>query len=304
MTKLRRVFFTGTAVSIISGAVLTAVGLLSSTKWQISALVGLDALLIGILITALYSFAQRLDQIDQNRISVEPLQHLYEVPHIELPLVRIVDAVASTHNARSDFLTNRTTEAVEKFSGVVTDMANGTFACSSQDEEVDLVKGALSETGEEVRAVASRGMEWWLKPEADVYFQAYCEAARRIAVTRIFLIDKSDLDRARPMLSGHGAAGIRTYALDRTQVPDRRQRGLVLFDNTLLHRAAPQREGVSNPKDVEFTDVADEIRGAEADFEFLLEMALAHDHNPPVCLFAVVPGGKKFRAARFRGSRA
>ncbi|HSS03598.1 MAG TPA: hypothetical protein VLK89_00230 [Solirubrobacterales bacterium] len=293
-SQLRKTFFTGTAVSIIAGAVLTAVGMVSSTKWEISALFGLVALLTGILITALYAFAQRLDQIDENRIAVQPLQHLYKVPHIELPVVRIVDAVASTHNKRSSFLTKRTTNAVEQFSQVIADMADGTFVCSSQEEELDLVKGALAETRREVRAVASRGVEWWLKPEADVYFQAYGEATRRIAITRIFLIDKGDLERVLPVLSRHGAAGIRTYALDQEQVPEGRRRGLVLFDNTLLHRAAARREGVSNFKDVEFTDVANEIRRAEDDFEFLLKLATTRDLNPPATLFAVEPNAKGF----------
>jgi hypothetical protein len=297
-SSLRKTLFTGTSVSIVAGIALTVVGWLSSTKWELSALVGLVALLTGILITALYAFALRLDQIDQNRIAVQPLQHLYKVPHIEKPVVRIVDAVASTHNKRSAFLTNRTTLAVEQFSQVVADMANGTFVCSSRDEELDLVKGALTATQNEVRAVASRGVDWWLKPEADVYFRAYGEATRRIPITRIFLIDKEELESVRPVLSRHGDAGIRTYALDRQQVPEVRRRGLVLFDNTLLHRAAASREGISDFKDVEFTDVASEIRRAEEDFEFLLELATARDRNPPTCLFAVEPDAGKSNLRR------
>jgi hypothetical protein len=300
---LRKRFFTGTSISIIAGAALTAIGLLSSTKWQISALIGLVGLSTGILITALYAFAQRLDQIDENRIAVQPLQQLYKVPHIELPLVRIVNAVASTHNKRSVFLTNRTTEAVEKFSLEVTDMANGTFVCSSLEEELDLVKGALTETRHEVRAVASRGAKWWLEPEAEVYFQAYGEATPRIAITRIFLLDKNDLDRVRPMLSRHAAAGIRTYALDQEQVPQGRRRGLVLFDSTLLHHAAPRREGSSDLMKAEFTDVGDEIHRAEDDFEFLLKLASARDLNPPACLFAAGPA-RRLRVAWLRRLRA
>ncbi|MGB7588779.1 MAG: hypothetical protein WBM00_08730 [Solirubrobacterales bacterium] len=286
---LRKTFFTGTGLSTAVGILLTGVGLISDSKWQISALVGLVALLTGILITALYAFAQRLDEIDERRIAVQPLQHLYKVSHIERPVVRIVDAVASTDDKRSAFLRKQTTKAVERFSQEVADMADGVFVCSSESEELDLVKGALAETQREVRAVAARGIHWWLKPEADVYFRAYGEAASRITVTRIFLIDQADLDHVRPILTRHAAAGIRTYALDQDQVPESRRRGLVLFDGALLHRAAARREGIRDLRDVEFTDVADEIQDAEDDFEFLLGLATAQDRTPPATLFATEP---------------
>jgi hypothetical protein len=292
-SSVRKIFFTGTGISTLVGLVLTAVALLSSSKWQLGALLGLVTLLTGILVTAFFAFAQRLDEIDKNRIGVQPLQQLYKVPHIEAPLVRIVDAVASTDDKRTVFLKDRTTSAVENFSRAVAEMANGTFACSSRDDELDLVKGALEATQRDVRAVASRGMGWWLKPEADVYFQAYGEETERIAVTRIFLIDKDDLERARPMLARHAAAGIRTYALDQSHVPETRRRGLVLFDNTLLHRAAARREGSSEVKDIEFTDVPNEIRQAENDFEFLLKLATTQDLDPPAVLFASEPGLKR-----------
>jgi len=283
--SLRKTFLTGTGVSAMVGIGLTAVGLLSSSRWQVSALVGLMSALIGILVTAMYAFGQRLDRIDERQIVIQPLQSLYKVPHIELPLVRIVEAVASTHGKRSAFLTDRTTKEVEKFSKLVANMAEGAFVCSSRDEELDLVMGALAAAKKEVRAVASRGIEWWLKADADVYFQAYGEETRRISVTRIFLIKKDDLERLRPMLIRHAKAGIRTYALDLEQVPTGRQRGLVLFDNALLHRAAPLREGSNDSLDVEFTDVPEEIRRAEEDFAVLFKLATTPDRYPPATLF-------------------
>jgi len=165
---MQRTLFTGTGISTAAGCVLTAIGLLSSSHWQISLLVGLVAILIGVVVTALYAFGRRLDEIDQRRIAVQSLQELYKVPHIELPLVRIVEAVASTQDKRSAFLKNRTTKAVAQFSESVVDMAEGAFVCSSREEELDLVKGALATTKHTVRAVASRGVDWWLEPDADV----------------------------------------------------------------------------------------------------------------------------------------
>ncbi len=297
---LRKTLFTGTGVSTIVGIGLTGVGLLTSSKWQISALVGLVSVLVGALLTAMYAFGRRLDEIDERQIAVQPLQSLYKVPHLELPLIRIVEAVVSTHGSRSAFLTNRTTAAVEQFSKQVANMANGAFVCSSRNDEIDLVKDVLAATKREVRAVASRGMEWWLEADADVYFQAYGEETRRISVTRIFLIEKNDLEKLQPMLLRHAKAGIQTYALDLEQVQDGRRRGMVLFDNTLLHRAAPLREGINDPLDVEFTDVAEEIRRAEDDFTFLFNLARTPDRHPPATLFASEP---KRAQSRIKGLR-
>jgi hypothetical protein len=288
MKQMQRTFLTGTGISTAAGGVVTLISLLSSSRWQISLLVGLVAILIGVVVTALYAFGRRLDEIDERRITVQALQDLYKVPHIELPLARIVQAVASTQDKRSDFLKNRTTQEVNRFSEVVVQMADGAFVCTSQEEELDLVKGALGSTKATVRAVASRGVEWWLQPNADVYFQAYGDEARRLAITRIFLIRKNDLERLRPVLTRNGEAGIRTYALDVDQVPERRRRGLVLFDNTLLHRAAPKREGMSS-QDVEFTDVPEEIHSAEDDYEFLLKLATTRGRSPAAVLFAYEP---------------
>jgi hypothetical protein len=296
--SMQHTFFTGTGVSTAVGGVLTVIGLVSSSRWQISLLVGLVAMLIGVVLTALYAFAHRLDEIDERRISVQPLQELYKVPYLERPLVRIVKAVASTDDKRTDFLKHRTTKAVEHFSRIVTDMANGAFVCSSQDEELDLVKGALASTDQEVRAVASRGADWWSKPGADVYFQAYGDEARRLAITRIFLIRKDELELVRPVLARHCETGIRTYALDLEQVPESRQGGLVLFDRTLLHRAAPRREGMSDCQDVEFTDLPEEIDRAEDDFDFLLKLATTQDRNPSVVLFSAEPKQVRSRSIR------
>jgi hypothetical protein len=287
--SLRESFFTGTGISTFVGLILLGVGLISSTRWQISLLVGLTAALIGVLVTAFFAFAQRLDEIDERQITVRALQDLYKAPFLEAPLARIVGAVASTQGKRSAFLTEQTTAAVEEFSRQVADMAEGKFLCSSRDQELDLVKAALALTDEAVRAVASRGLEWWLRPEADVYFRAFAEEAARLQVTRIFMIDRDDLERARPVLEQHAAAGIATLAIDRELVPAGRRRGLVLFDDVLLHRAAPRREGGTDPEDVEFTDVGMEIKRARDDFDFLLKLATAHQGEGPACLFSGGP---------------
>jgi PAS domain-containing protein len=298
--SMQRTFLTGTGLSTTVGIALTVAGLLTSSRWQISLLVGLVSILIGVLLTALYAFGRRLDEIDERRIAVQPLQELYKVPHIEMPLVRIVDAVASTDQKRSPFLKNRTTRAVEQFSELVARMADGAFVCSSRGDELDLVKGALAATQRDVRAVASRGAKWWLEPEADVYFQAYEDEAHRLAITRIFLMRRDELERLRPMLVRNGQAGVLTYALDVDQIPPGRRRGLVLFDDALLHRAAPRPEGVSDPQDVEFTDVRDEIRRAEEDFEFLMSLATTRGRPSPAVLFSAQP--RRFRT-RIRGIR-
>lgn len=277
---MQKTFLSGTGISIAVGAVLMVIGLVSNgTHWQTGVAVGLITILIGILSTGLYAFDQRLDEIDKRRIAVQSLQDLNKVPDIEQPIVRIVEAVASTQDKRSAFLKNQTTKEVEKFSREVARMADGAFVCSSNEEELDLVKGALTATEERVRAVASRGVEWWLKPDARVYFQAYGDETQRLAITRIFLIEKSDLDRIREeVLAKHAEMGIQTYALDLQKVPSPLQGGLVLFDSALLHRAAAQREASSNLKDVEFTDVPEEIQSAENDFANLLKLATT-DHS-------------------------
>lgn len=287
--SLRESFLTGTGISTCVGLVLLGVGLISSARWQISLLVGLTAAVIGILVTAFFAFAQRLDEIDERQITVRALQDLYKAPFLEAPLARIVGAVASTQGTRSAFLTEQTTAAVEEFSRKVADMAEGKFLCSSRDEELDLVKAALALTEEAVCAVASRGLEWWLKPEADVYFRAFGEEAARLHVTRIFMIAREELEGARPVLEQHAAAGIATFAVDRELVPAARRRGLVLFDDTLLHRAAPRREGSREPEDVEFTDVAAEIKRARDDFDFLLKLTTSYAGEPPACLFSGGP---------------
>jgi len=281
-----RMLKTGVGISIVVGTVLTGVGLLTSSRWQISFLLGLLSVLLGVLVTALNSFNQRLNAIDARQVAVRPLQKLQGLPHIERPLVEIVKAVASTDDMRSPFLKDRTTKEVEQFSRQVVKMADGFFLCSSRDEELDLVKGALTITKDEVRAVASRGVEWWLQPNADIYFGAYADEAQRIAITRIFLIERADLDdELRKVLDRNSKAGIQTYALDLEQVPEVRRRGLVLFDNTLLHRSAPRREGATDPRDVEFTDVPEEIEGAEADFAVLMALTTTRDRQPPAVLY-------------------
>lgn len=273
-TSMQKTFLSGTGISIAIGAALTVAGMFTDTHWQTSFLFGLVSILIGVLVTGLYAFGQRLDEIDERRIAVQSLQDLNKVPDLEEPIVRIVKAVASTQDKRSAFLKNQTTKEVEKFSREVTRMADGAFVCSSNEEELDLVKGALAATEEKVRAVASRGVDWWLKPDARVYFQAYGDETQRLSITRIFLIEKGDLDRIREeVLVKHAEMGIQTYALDLQKVPPPLQRGLVLFDSALLHRAAPQREGSNNLKDVEFTDVPEEIQSAENDFANLLKLA-------------------------------
>lgn len=282
---MRKVFLTGTGISIIVSVLLT-IGLefVSTSDFAVSVLVALVSLLIGLIITALFAFADRLDRIDRARFDAQPLQELHRVPELERPLIEIVNAVASSVGSRSPFLKHQTQDAVREFSVEVRSMANGSFLCSSKDEEVRLVKSALAETKTSVKAVASRGPDWWARPEADVYFRAYHSAAKRVQITRIFMVKREDLEVLTPILDRHVAAGIKTFALDPDQVPESRRRGLVLFDDKLLHRSAAVREGSDKYKNVEFTDIVDHVDQAKDDFEFLYEISLQSDS--PIVLYS------------------
>lgn len=275
----------GTALSIIAALVLTfGVQLVGGTDDAVSLSLGLITFLVGLLLTAFQALADRLDEIDRARTELQPFRELHSVPQLVGPIGEIITAVASTQDSRSEFVLNRTTEAVRDFSAEIKRMADGVFVCKSESEELALVKQALAETERTVRAIAARGPEWWLREDryAQTYFRAYERAAERLDVTRIFILDRGDLERMRPVLEQQRRANIKTYALDAAVVPQALVQPLVLFDDRLLHTVQPGDGDEPGAHRVVFSDVKQELDDAERIFNALLD--LVEDEH--ACLFS------------------
>lgn len=269
---MRRIIFSGTGITTaVSLVFAVALASATSTDVQIAFLIGLLTSLIGLTITALFAFEQRLEQIDRARIGALRLHRLLSVPEIEPTTARLVDAAADTNAEHRPFMQSMVRETVEAACGRVCGIKEGSVQCDRKDE-VRLVSRALEYTRSSVIAVAARGPDWWTRPEADVYWGVYGQAAQRLDITRIFVLRDESAEQMERVLRRHYEGGMKTYTVKAADVPPDRLQPVVVFDGNLLHRHAPRHEGDEGYR-IEFSDKREDIISAEANFKVLLGFA-------------------------------
>lgn len=119
-------------------------------------------------------------------------------------------------------------------------------------------------------AVAARGPEWWAKPEADVYWTVYGNAAQRLSIRRVFLVQGPLNEDIQNVLDRHVSLNMETFWTDIQQVPVRLRNPIVLFDGKLLHRTSSNwRLGTEQ---VDFTDSIRQLEEAQAQFNAILAL--------------------------------
>lgn len=275
---MRRILWSGTGLSTALSLIL-AVTLAAATSLnvQMAVVVGLLSTLIGLAITAFVGLEGHINQINDARIGALPLHRLLAIPDLEGVITQLVDATAETKAAHGAFLQSLARETLEEACGRVTGISDGSVCCEAEDE-LRLVRRALAHTERRVSAVAARGTEWWVRPEADVYWRAYGEAAQRLDIARIFIIRDGAEAEMEHVLLRHYKLAMKTFIVRADHVPPDRIRALVVFDDKLLHRHAPRHEADPGYQ-VEFTDRPDDIIRAQETFNILLD--LADEWKPP-----------------------
>lgn len=262
------------------GALITVLTIIASvlvaieTKMaiQVSILLGFASTGLTLGFTGYALLREQLAQLDQRRIGALPLQHLLGLPRLEPTIVRVVEQCSAVAEHHSPFMLSVAVDAVEAAAARVAGIADGAVVCAQADEYI-LVHRALEQADKRVRAIAARGTEWWETPDADVYWRLYEKAAKRLKITRVFLISShEDEDRLERVLNRHRRAGMETYVLPLDRVPPNRCRPIVIFDDALVHKSYTSLEPDAGAQ-VLFTDRQADISEAEAAFETILGLA-------------------------------
>lgn len=258
---------------VLSIGVAVAVPALAGQRGaQISVILGLLAFTTGYLLTmdlanrvrvrAMESrLLRRFEEAERSRFGALPLQRLLTVPDIEASVRDVVSAAADARAKRMQFLANRTIEQIQLSREEVLRISQGTFVCADRREELRLLRYALMDSRVSVKAVAALGLEHWRTHDFGEYFDVYLEFAAELEQTRIFLVEPDEVrDPVMvEILEHHAAAGVETYALDKTSLPPELCRPLVLFDDSLLLQHSKM---VDANVQVQFTDDFVQLRDA------------------------------------------
>jgi hypothetical protein len=216
---------------------------------------------------------RRATEVEKARYDALPLQGLIAVPEIQEPIRDIVAAAVSARTKRMPFLANRTIERIRDDCVETLRISHGRFSCKDQREQLRLIRSALEDTKQTLKAVSGLGLSEWRKDYFADYFDLYLEFARAIKQERIFLVTEGEVrdPEMLDILRRHQEAGVTTYALDRQRIGPELSQPIVLFDNALLllHTTMPAQGRV----DVSFTDDANQVREAVESFEALLSKA-------------------------------
>lgn len=267
----RPLAWVGGIITIVSIITSVVVSITTDVEAQVAIVLGLTTTLLTLGFTAFVVLRDQLLALDRRRIGALPLQHLLSMPAVEPTIVRIVEQTARVQSAHSPFMMSLARQALDEVAVELTSIADGVVLCESRDE-LALVKRALAQTERRVRAIAARGADWWLTAEADVYWRLYETASRRLEITRIFLVDDpADEQLLVSVIARHRRAGLSIYVLARDRVPPALATPTVIFDESLVHRAAPTQRG--DGLHFAFSDRDDEILAAEAAFDTVLQLA-------------------------------
>lgn len=263
---MKKILISGIVVSTIISIILALVlATTTSIKGEIGVLLGIMGTILGMMITFSYAVESRLQEIDAKRFSSDSMRNIVQIPECEADLANTVDALVGMRTRQDGFFKRLAHETLREMSDRIGEIKEGVVRCDPLDE-VRLVRLALDNTNSTVRAIAARGIEWWDTPEAEMYWIAYSQAAKRLKVERIFVVDSIDGDSVRRLLDRHSAYGMSTYYILRKNLPPHNQAPLVLFDDFLLHRHAEKNE-VDSGFRIEFTDRSEAIESAGALFE-------------------------------------
>ncbi|MDQ6946701.1 MAG: hypothetical protein M3256_10630 [Actinomycetota bacterium] len=148
-------------------------------------------------------------------------------------------------------------------------MANGVVNCTTE-QEIQYVERALRFTTKSVMAVAARGQDWWAKPEADVYWTVYGNAAQRLNIRRVFLVQGALNDSVKKVLDRLVSLDMETFWTPIEHVPVRLRMPIVLFDGKLLHRTSSSQQVGTDHAD--FTDSSRQIEQAQEQLNAIFEL--------------------------------
>lgn len=247
---------------------------------QANALLGTSGFLVGYLLTMdaatrarlteiETAILSRLGEVEEARFGALPLQRLLAVPDIEEAVCDVVTAAADARSKRMQFLANRTIERIQEDRDATLKIAQGIFTCADRRQELRLLRLALLDSNDSMKAVAGLGLEHWRTPEFQQYFATYFEASTHLRQTRIFLVTPEEATSPEmiDILQQHADAGVTTYAVNKNALPAELRRPMVLFDDSLLLlHSTSGSEGI----DVQFTDDPRRVRDAREDFQSLL----------------------------------
>lgn len=273
---------TSTAAGTVASAALAVIASLTvSESSQVAFLVGCTGTLLGAVLGVGVTVHERLDELDRRRVEAAQLRALVEMPEAEREIVELTARLKDVHGAAGaygELLWQTAVNALRDTRDQVTGLAGGRLTCSRR-HEVYVVRDALKTTRHAVCAVAARGPDWWLAPEADGYWRVYAEAAERISITRVFLVDTAGTPEVRAVLDRHAALGMRTFTIPTRHVPAALRTPIVVFDDGLLHRSFLDGS-IDDRREVEFTTDGREIARARQDFDLILSLPQTSEWKP------------------------
>jgi hypothetical protein len=201
------------------GGVVIAVGLAvllkftTSLSGQVAFGVGLVGTMLTMLLRIYALLVDRFEGLERSLIDSTQLRALTTMPEVERLVVDITkqfSALGASDVRHAAFFWGSATSALVDAEERICDAANGLVTCT-QEDEIYLVRDALKHTRVAVSAIAARGPSWWMKPEADAYWEAYGQAAKSgLRIKRIFVVDNPIDDTVRRVLDRHHALGMET----------------------------------------------------------------------------------------------
>lgn len=174
---------------------------------------------------------------------------------------------------RSAFMHERAVNRLEQFDAEFSRLAAGTLDCAPEDEP-HVTRVAVLSCESHLRAVSYDDLAWWGRSLGEKYRETH-ELLRRdhpdVDITRIFLIEPTDLSVLRSTLQWHFDLGITTYLLYLDEVNERSLEDFILCDLRLLRTAVPVSDAT---KKAEFTDDPRRINEKFVAFETLRRRAI------------------------------
>lgn len=272
-SRTRKSIVNGTVSGVVFSIVLSIILVMTTAvESQVGLLIAMSGTLACLIISASVAFAERLDDLDAAVIDSVELRAFARMPQIKQAVVDIsrhLQTVQGRGDERNGFFWEACILMVQEANDAISGMANGVVTCAAE-QEIQYVERALRFTRKSVDAVASRGGDWWSSPEASVYWSVYGNAAQRLAIRRVFLIDELT-ENMKAVLARHDSLHMQTFWVPIHQVPAHLRRPVVLFDGTLLHRTVSSRQ--LGTEHVDFTDSARELTNARAQFDAILQLS-------------------------------
>lgn len=244
---------------------------------QLSLLIGITSLLIGLLITNYVNsekeFSHISDEIDDVKRKTSRFHELEEHPEYKPHLQRIVSNFIVALNGH-EFFQQRAEESLYRLDKEMQDLADGRFRCDADIHmEPKITRDLLEETNEYIKAVSYGEENWWLGDSGRRYMNRHEQLMedKDVEIFRIFITPTDLREEMADVFNWHDENGIYWDVLDPEEFPTTfldKVGEFVIYDGELLREGEPTKGQLENK--IVVTTSVQEIRNKLGEFRELL----------------------------------